>query len=393
ARARGARKCKARVASAHLRGRASGDALLELQGQEARRPRRDGERARRQTFARFQVELPRGDVVRSVRVEERSEQLDLSSSRSELPLTSAVPADPALLAVVVRGEEPFDRSEPGGLHVHRPRGPGKLLDVLDRVDDRVPGDPIAVRLQHRLGLGGEGRILEPGVCEAFRNELVEGRVRRRVDDGAPVLAFQVDRVDRPGRGKLGHEVRRRGRARVELEAKRGIQVEPGADAVRRRRVAEAHRHDERDRMWLGGDGLTERAPALPQSEIERCALERPAAVVDVAWLRGLLAEERLSREMLREGMRGPRAGQWEIAAASLHAVVLGSVVRDVLSDSLLARPVQVDDGGLAEEVAPRLELQAFAFVAIDAEREIPDCVVQSLERYPGSARSALATWE
>src|SRR2546430_1938025 len=107
---------------------------------------------------------------------------------------------------------------------------------------------------------------------------------------------------------------------------------------------------------------TEWTPASQLSQSRYGSRTGPISAT-VAWFGGLLAEGRVSRVVLGEGWRGPRAGQWEIAAASLHAVVLGSVVRDVLSDSRLTRPVQVDDGGLAEEVAPCLELQAFEFVA------------------------------
>jgi len=75
-------------------------------------------------------------------MEERSKVLDVAAADAELELAAAVGADPLLLAVVVGGEEPLDRTEARRLHVHGLRWPGQRLDVLHGVDDRVPGDPL-----------------------------------------------------------------------------------------------------------------------------------------------------------------------------------------------------------------------------------------------------------
>jgi hypothetical protein len=53
-------------------------------------------------------------------------------------------------------------------------------------------------LQHGLGLGCQGRILEPRVGEAGDDPLVELGIRNRVDARPVVLALEVDGVDRPG---------------------------------------------------------------------------------------------------------------------------------------------------------------------------------------------------
>jgi len=51
--------------------------------------------------------------------------------------------------------------------------------------------------------------------------------------------------------------------------------------------------------------------------------------------------------------------------------VLLGVVGDVLADPLLAFAAQVSDGRLAEEIAPRLQLQPFEGVLLDLERQVP----------------------
>ena len=69
------------------------------------------------------------------------------------------------------------------------------------------------------------------------------------------------------------------RAGVELEAQRGVDREERAESRRGRRVAEAPGGDERDGSGRASDDVAERASRLTEREIERCALERPAAVV------------------------------------------------------------------------------------------------------------------
>ena len=211
-----------------------------------------------------------------VRMEQRGEVLDLAPPGPELELAAAVRPDAPLLAVVVCVEQLAHAPEPRRLDVDRPRRKRQPFDVVDGVDDRVPGDPVAVRLQDRIGLLGQRRVLDERLREALRHQAVEPRVGRLVDDRAAVLALQVDRLDRPELRELGYERVVPRAARVELELQAGVVLEPPADAGARRRVAEVHRHDEADRPHLALDGIGERSARLPERQVERGALEGPA---------------------------------------------------------------------------------------------------------------------
>src|SRR4051812_27504362 len=57
------------------------------------------------------------DVVRSVGVEERGEQLDLAAADAKLVLAAAVRAHPALLAEFIAREQRLDAPEARGLEV------------------------------------------------------------------------------------------------------------------------------------------------------------------------------------------------------------------------------------------------------------------------------------
>ncbi len=139
-------------------------------------------------------------------------------------------------------------------------------------------------------------------------------------------------------------------------------------------------------MGLSPDDFAQRGSGLSKCEVERGALERPAAVVDVDEPLGQRVEQRLCREVLGERVNRPVAGERERRSALLLAVVLGSVVRHVLADAFLACSVEVDDRRLAQELRPRLQLQALERVAVDLQREIADGVVQA-----HSAANATAT--
>src|SRR4029079_14957209 len=91
-------------------------------------------------------------VVRAVRVEERREVLDLSTAGPELEHPAAVERDPVRLTVVVDTEDVLYAAETRRLRVERPRRIRKTLDVRDRVDWRIPGHALAVRLPARRGL-------------------------------------------------------------------------------------------------------------------------------------------------------------------------------------------------------------------------------------------------
>src|SRR5215203_7484548 len=107
-------------------------------------------------------------------MEDRGEVLDLAAALAELGLAAAVGADPPLLAVVVGGEEVADRAEARGLDVDRlRRRPRHCLDVGDRVDRRVPGDPLRDRIKKRPSLGRYVWVLEPSLGEGLDQLRVE----------------------------------------------------------------------------------------------------------------------------------------------------------------------------------------------------------------------------
>ena len=176
------------------------------------------QRARGEPGARRrEVVRARSDVVRRVGVEERRQVLNVAAAGAELELAAAVGRDALLLAVVVRVEESLQRPEPRRLDVDRTRLPGQRLDVLDRVDDRVPGDPLCVRLEDRPCLVGHGGILDQCIREALDEEPVQPRVGRLVDHRAFVLALEVEDVDAAELDQLGDELLRPAAPRVELE--------------------------------------------------------------------------------------------------------------------------------------------------------------------------------
>jgi hypothetical protein len=143
-----------------------------------------------------------------------------------------------------------------------------------------------------------------------------------------------------------------------------------------RRVAEATGGDERDGSGRASDDVAERASRLTEREIERGALERPAAVV---------------LEVVAVGASGNSGTvpRWREKLSSVHSPARGrtapracwascrsAVVRDVLTEALFARARQPDHRGPAQEVARAGYSWPFELVALDDEREVADEVVQ-----------------
>src|SRR4051812_34358714 len=62
---------------------------------------------------KLEVVAHRGEVVRTIGMEQRSEVLELSASRTLFEHAAAVRADPVRRAVVVRLEQPSDAAEAG----------------------------------------------------------------------------------------------------------------------------------------------------------------------------------------------------------------------------------------------------------------------------------------
>src|SRR5262249_24272046 len=134
--------------------------------------------------------------------------------------------------------------------------------------------------------------------------------------------------------------------------------------------------------------VRERAAGLPQREIERRRLERPAPVVGVRGLVGIAAGEELERvEPRRE--RGERPLLLEEELRKAVPVLLGRV-RDVLPEPLVPAADEVNDGRLARELGRDRERERLGLDGVDLDREVPDGVVQhSREPIRGRAPGAL----
>src|SRR5215213_9508669 len=86
-------------------------------------------RARKVARRKLQVVLHRGEVVRAIGMEQRSQVLELPTSRALFEHAPAVRADAVRRAVVVRLEQATDATEAGGLEVEKAGSPGQCLDV------------------------------------------------------------------------------------------------------------------------------------------------------------------------------------------------------------------------------------------------------------------------
>src|SRR5256885_7674519 len=116
-----------------------------------------------------------GDVVGRVRVKERRQVLDLPAAGPELEHAAAVEAYSLALGPVVEVEQILKAAEARRLRVERARAPRKLLDVGDRMDRGIPGDAIAMRLEHGERFGRLGRVLDERFRKRRRDTAVEPR--------------------------------------------------------------------------------------------------------------------------------------------------------------------------------------------------------------------------
>ena len=126
---------------------------------------------------------------------------------------------------------------------------------------------------------------------------VELGVGLDVDRGALVLALQVERVDGARLDQLPDQLVGPVVGRVELEAQGRVDLEPLADRLDRGDLVgsgrrQPHRDDEGDRPRLAPEHLVQRLARLAQRQVERGALERPAAVVDRDLALGRAREQR-----------------------------------------------------------------------------------------------------
>ena len=187
-------------------------------------------------------------------------------------------------------------------------------------------------------------ILDPGLGEGLDDAAVERRVGGVVDDRALVLALEVDRVDGAERDEARDQLLVPGRRRVELEAQPRRDLQAPLHRLERRRLAQAQRGDEAQRLALAPERRVQRRPRLAQREVERGGLERPGAVEAKLRAGGRLREEVERAQVLGERRERPLARQRRARAGALQRLVVLGGVGDVLAEALLARAAQPDDG-------------------------------------------------
>ena len=174
-------------------------------------------------------------------------------------------------------------------------------------------------------------ILDPRLREAFRDQAVEHRVRRVVDDRALVLALEVEGVH-PAHGRqLGDELGRPLRDRIELEPRPGMDLEQLAQQARSTPASRRRS-----------------APAAPSAPAPRPETSPPAAARDPAprsrapsagsrgtppspAARGRARDRRVAARRSRASTRRPAAAGGD----RVEAVVILHAVDDVLAEALL----------------------------------------------------------
>jgi hypothetical protein len=212
-----------------------------------------------------------------VGVKQRGEQLDLPAPHAQFAHASAVHRPLLACAARVHLEERAQAADPRRLDVDDARRQRRRADVLGFANRRVVGHPLELIAEPPRDLGQVVRVLQIRVREGGEHAVVQRAQRLRVLDLEAVVSLEVDRVDRPGRGDLAHELRCPRRFRVELEAHPRGAGEPPAQRLDRRLLAEPERVDEAHRPRLETEHVVQRAAGLTQREIERGRLERPVA--------------------------------------------------------------------------------------------------------------------
>ena len=227
------------------------------------------------------------------------------------------------------------------------------------------------------GVGQVG-ILEPGLRERLGDPAVEAGVGVDVDRRALVGALEVDRGDRAGVDELLDQLVRPVRRAVELEAQPRVGLEPAADGLEARRAAEPQGDDERDRARLALEHVGERAAGLAEREVERGALDRPAAVEVEGGEEGRRVREQVElADVAGEAVERPLAGERERLLAGLQLGVLLGVVGDVLAETLLAEPAQVEGGrDPVAELRPRSCAGAPRGEVLDGQGQLGDALVR-----------------
>ena len=228
---------------------------------------------------------------------------------------------------------------------------GQRLDVLDRVDRRVPGDAVAGSVSSTgPGLLGHVRVLDPGVGEGDDQLRVELGVGLDVDDGALVEALEVERVDGAGRDQLRDQLVGPVVGRIELEAEgrgRGRACAAGVSIVEGSPVRPARAASSRRRSPGCARGRAASAmpiPAWRRREVERGGLEGPAPVA----ARDVPLRARPGRCRRRHEVAELAEVAWPVRSRSAPGVLerdlVERVVGDVLAEARPRRPLIVDHG-------------------------------------------------
>ena len=174
------------------------------------------------------------------------------------------------------------------------------------------------------------------------------------------------------------------RRRVQLEAQPRVLRQPRVQPVEARRVADPDRRHEVDRARCAADGGLQRQAVLAQREIERRALERPAAVEA-----GALADRRDREQVGQAEQRRQlveRAGAVQpaqLAAAAQQLDLVDLVPRDVLALAGVGPAAETHDELDLREPARRVAHERLQLTPVDDDRQPGDARVRRADRTVG----------
>ena len=237
-------------------------------------------------------------------------------------------------------------------------------------DRRVVGDALDVIAEPSRDLGQVVRILQVGVRERREHAVVQRAQRLRVLHLEPVLAFEVDRVDRAGRRDLVDECGRPGRLRVELEAHARRAGEPPAHVLDRGRLAEAQRVDEAHRPRLEAEHVVQGMARLAQREVQRRRLERPVAKAPRRLPLRRLGPQIERREVIAEAGQRPLARERQRRLRLVQRAAVLDVDRDVLPEPVGAGADQPHVRRHALELVGEDGVQPVVLARLDDERQL-----------------------
>ena len=211
-----------------------------------------------------------------------------------------------------------------------------------------------------------------------------------VDRGAFVEALEVERVDGAGLDQGGDQLVVPVVERVELEAQRRVDGEPGQQRLDRgalvgAEAGEPHRADEVDRPRLAAERRGE-VGARPGAAPGRAPpTRRPSGGSRarlVALRRRRPGRGRSPSSCSENSAKVPRAGEARGRPGVLLGDVVDGVVDDVLADPLLAAAAQLDRSWSAVRSSPSADLQPLELAGLDLERQVGDRVEAGHRRLP-----------